>query len=230
MATSNTYNYAPSLGDLTANAFARLQIRRTELTQQHLFDAATEANLVNVEFSNKQPLLWRRELYTTALVAGTATYTLPSRLIAFSAVYISSNDGAGSVVDRILGPLSTYEYASQPNKDTQGYPTSYWYDRTSIPQITLWPVPDNTTTYTLKIQCYTQIQDAVLPSGVTPDLPYRFLDAYVAALAHRMARIYKPDLEERRELDAIKAWDIAANQDTEQVPMFVLPGLSSYYP
>lgn len=90
MATSGTFTFAPSAADCVLNAFARLQIRATELTQQHLSDASNEANLLQVEFANRQPNLWTSELYTTTLAASTATVTLPVRIITITAAYILS--------------------------------------------------------------------------------------------------------------------------------------------
>lgn len=229
MATSGTFSFAPSTGDFILNAFGRIQIRRTELTQQHLADAATEANLVQVEFSNRQPNLWLSELYEVSLVEGTATYALPARMISPMAVYMTVDPGSGDAFDRMLNPISTVEYAALPDKTTQAQPTTYWYNRQSTPQITLWQVPDDVNTYTLKLRILSQPEDATVPSGVTPDVPYRWFDAFTAALAARLAVIYKPELEDKRKVDAERAWQIAAKEDVELVPLYITPALSSYF-
>lgn len=228
MATSGTYGFGPTVGELILDAFSRIQIRRTEITQQHLVDAAMQANFVQVQFSNLLPNLWLSETYTVALSQGTADYTLAARLIAPMAVYLTITSG-GTSTDRILVPISTYEYASLPNKTTQGQPTSYWFDRQESPIVHLWPVPDGNATYTLNLRMVSQPQDAKAASGLTPEFPYRFLDAFAAALAARLAVIYKPELEAKRQADAERAWMIAATQDQEDVPMFVAPMLGGYY-
>ncbi len=172
--SSGTYAWSPSIGDLTLNAFGRIGIRRTELTQQHLADAATESNLLQVEFSNRQPNLWKSELYTVNLVEGQATYTLPARMISPMAVYITVTPvGSSTSFDRILNPISTYEYAALPDKQTQASPTTYWYNRQIAPQITMWQVPDGSANYVLNLQILSQPDDAKLPNGVTPNFPYR---------------------------------------------------------
>jgi len=211
------------------NAFGRIQIRRTELTQQHLQDAATEANLVQVEFSNRQPNLWLSELYTVSLDPSVATYTLPARMVSPMAVYMTTEDSSGTTSDRILFPISTFEYAALPNKTTEAPPTSYWFNRQATPQITLWPVPDDASTYTLNLRILSQPEDANLPSGVTPDVPYRWFDAYTAALAARLASIYNISIEDKRKADAERAWQIAANEDIEYVPTYVIPQIGGYY-
>jgi hypothetical protein len=230
MTSSGTYDFSPSVGDLTLTAFGRIGIRRTEITQQHLQDAAAESNMLQVEFSNRQPNLWTSELYTVDLVEGQATYDLPARMISPMAVYVTTTPvGSSNSFDRILNPISTYEYASLPNKDEQAQPTTFWYNRQIAPQITLWQVPDGSATYVLKLQILSQPQDSKLPNGVTPNFPFRWLDAYTDALAARLSKIYKPELEDKRKMDAERSWQIAAKEDIEYCPVYVYPALGTYY-
>jgi hypothetical protein len=226
---SSTYSYAPSLGDFVLNAFGRIGIRRTELTQQHLADAANEANLVQVELSNRIPNLWLAETYDVSLVAGTKTYTLAARLIAPMAVYMTVTPSGGTPYDRILTPISTTDYDAIPNKDMEATPSTYFFDRQIIPQITMWPVPPDGSDYVLHLRMISQPQDATLPNGVQPQIPYRFFDAFISALAWRLAVIYAPDKEAARLAQAERAWSLAANNDTEMTPMYVSPGIGGYY-
>jgi hypothetical protein len=209
-------------------AFGRIGIRRTEITAQHMADADNEANLVQVKLANKQPNLWTDELYTQALTAGTATYTLNARLIAIQNAYITTTSG-GVSTDRVIWPYSTFEHSSIPDKTQQGPPVSYWYNRQITPQISLWPVPDDAATYTLNLRVCRQIQDVSLVSGTTLDLPYRWLDVFVADLAHRLSRIYAPDKEMLRKADADEAWAVAATEDQERVPLYIQPALQAYW-
>ena len=228
MALSGTYAFNPAGGNLVLSAFARIGIRRTEITAQHMADADVEANLVQVELSNRVPNLWLDELYTQVLTAGTATYTLPARLVAFQAPFISIDSG-GVAIDRIIFPYSTYEYAAIPNKTQEGPPTCYWLNMQITPEVTFWPVPDDSSTYTFKARMLRQVQDASLANGLNIDFPYRWIDVFVAKLAHRLARIYARDLEQIREADAEKAWAIAATTDKEQVPTYVNVNTNAYY-
>jgi hypothetical protein len=238
MTSSGTYGFQPSVGDLVLNAFHRIGLRGTEIQQQHLNDAALEANFVQVEFSNRQPNLWLSELYQVSLVQGTATYTLPARMIAPMAVYMTvTPSGGDNPFDRILNPISTYEYASLPDKTTQAPPTCYWYNRQIAPQVTLWQVPDGNATYVLNLQILSQPQDANLPLGVTPQIPYRWFDAFTAALAARLAEIYPDTLTKSKGPTAVsdmwakaeRAWQIASKEDIEYVPTYIYPALGGYY-
>lgn len=236
MASSNTYAYGPAASNLMLTAFGRCLMRRAELTTQHLADAENEANLLQVTWANAQPNLWTSELYTVNLTAGDGDYDLPARMIAIQAAYLNVTSGDVST-DRILWPLSVFEYASLPNKTQEGPPTSYWYDRTITPSIKLWPVPDDAATYVLKFRILHQIQDVSLRSGTNLDLPYRWLDAWVAALAARLGAIYPdalikafgPNGVNDLRAQADKAWANAATEDKERVPMYLNCATSMYF-
>lgn len=131
--------------------------------------------------------------------------------------------------DRVITPVSRTEYASYPNKMQQGPPTVYWFDRLLFPTITMWPVPDGNATYVLHYYRYRIIQDAVLAGGLNLEIPYLWLDAATAGLSHRLARHFAQDLEALRKADAIEAYGVAATQNTENVPLYISPSLSTYY-
>lgn len=228
MTSSGTYSFAPSVGALVLDAFGRVQLRPAAIVTEHLARAAVETNLLLVEWSNRQVNLWKSELIPVTLTQGVPTYTLPARVIDILIAYVSTTSG-GTTTDRVVTPISTTEYGAIPTKATQGPPSTYWFNRLIVPQISLWLVPDGNGPYTLNMQCAVQVQDANLAGGETPDIPYRWNDAFVAGLAHRLSRHYAPALEQLRKTDAQEAWTLAASEDTEAVPLSILPGLSSYY-
>ena len=222
MATSGTYAFNPSVGNLALSAYSRIQIRRPALLAEHMFDAYQETNFMMSSWSNMAPNLWTVDLVTQSLVASTASYSVDAKTVMILDAYITV-----SSQDRLIFPISRTEYSSYPNKTAEGVPSVFWFDRILAPTITLWLVPDDT--YTLSYYRCTQNQDANLQSGETPAVPFRFLDAMVAGLAHRLARIYKPELEQARKQDAAEALALAQTQDTENVAMSVQPQLQGYY-
>jgi len=224
MTASGTYTYNPALGSLALSAFARIQVRPTEITTRHLRDSQQESNLLLSEISNLQPNLWTVGLTSQVLTQGTATYSVAAETAMILDVYV--NNGTN---DRLIFPISRTEYASYPDKTQQGTPTVFWYDRLIAQTLTLWMVPDGAATYTMSYYSCRQVQDANYVNGQTVELPYRFLDAFVAGLAHRLARIYRPEQEQLRASDYQRAWDIAAGFDRENVPIYIFPGLGGYY-
>jgi hypothetical protein len=227
MATSGTYDFSLTNAEIVTSAYALLQIRRPALLAEHLTDARTQLNLMFSSWSNLQVNLFNVDLVTVPLVAGTATYSVDPKTIMILDAYLSFNGSPLS--NRLLFPISRTEYASYSNPTAQGAPSVFWFDRLLSPTITLWLVPDQTSTFTLNYYRCTLNQDANLPAGETPAIPSRWLDAAVTGLAARLARIYAPALEDKRQADADKAWNIAAVQDTENVDLVVAPQLSGYF-
>jgi len=228
MTTSGTYDFSLSNADIIEDAFSRLTIRRTALLAEHLNDGWKALNLALIKFDNLQPNLWKSADETVALVDGTATYTMETYDVNILSCFIRTGTGT-TQNDRTIYPISTTEYTSYPNKNQTGFPTVFWFNRQITPQITFWPVPDQSSYYTAYLKVVRQVQDANLPGGETPDVPVRFLDALIAETSYRLSRVWKPELEDRRKQDAIDAWSIAATQDTENVPMTISPAVNTYY-
>jgi hypothetical protein len=223
MTTSGTYTFGPNLGDLFLNAFSRIQVKRTELTPQHISDARTEANLLQADWVADGITLWTVEIISQALTQGVATYSIPARVVMVLDLYVSTPS-----YNRLIMPFSRTDYASLANPTMQGFPTSFWQDRTIAQTITLWPVPDGGGPYTMSYYAYTQMQDASLPQGGNVAVPYWWLDAFTAGLAYRLSRHYAPTLEATRKADAVEAY-MKASKQVENVPLYITPGLQSYY-
>lgn len=234
MASSGTYSFAPSAGDLVLNAFGMIQIRRWELTTQHLEDAAMQANLLMVEFSNRNPNRWAMELQSVSLSQGTPTYNLADRTVGVAIAYIDTTSGS-TTTSRVIGPFSAADYAAVPVKLQEAPPTAFFFSLlTPTPTVSVWPVPDANGPYTLRLQTFRQMQDITLAGGVGVDAPYRFLDAFTTGLAWRLGRIYPEKLTNPNTLPSLKAdyeaaFLLAAQQDQERTPMYIRPTFSGYF-
>lgn len=228
MTTSGTYNFSLSNADIVLDAFGDLTIRPSSLLAEHLRDGWRALNLALVKFDNLQPNLWKSADETISLVEGTATYTMLAYDVNILSCFIRTGTGT-SQNDRTIWPVSTTEYTSYPNKNTEGFPTVYWFNRQITPEITFWPVPDTSSYYTAYLKVVRQVQDANLPGGETPDVPLRFIDALRAETAYRLSKKWKPEMETLRKQDAIDAWSAAATQDVENVNLTITPQLGSYY-
>lgn len=236
MTSSGTYNYSLSNGEAVLAAYERCKIRAPSIRQEHMQTARREINLLFVELSNRQVNLWKVESGSISLVQGTATYSIPGRTVMILDAYLSRNNGATNQTDRYVTPISRTDYAGYATKQTQGPPTVYWFDRLISPTLTTWPVADGNGPYVLNYYACVQMQDANLPGGETPDVPYRWLDVLVSGLARRLARVYPPDgvdvmtFQKARDADYDEAWRWAGTQDTENVPMTIAPAIGGYYP
>ena len=229
MTTSGTVSYNPSIGEVVLYAFNLCQIRSTSIAQEHLNSARQAMNMMLSRWSNTGPNLWKVDTVTINLVAGQSTYSVPADTIMILDMYARTPAGTTNT-DRIMMPISRTEYASYPNKAQQGFPTVFWFDRLISPTVTIWPVPDGSgNPSTVTYYRVTQVQDANLPGGETIDIPYRWLDAFANGLAYYLARIWQPQLVSQLKAEADEAYQIAANQDVENVSVFLSPQIAPYF-
>ena len=228
MATSGTYNYNPGLGELTLYAYNLIGIRNTSVLQEHMEAARMAANMMLSRWANQGVNLWAVDLVTVPLVKGTSTYSVDSNTVVMLDTYIETVNGSGSPIDRLILPISRTEYASYPNKTQQGFPTTYWFDRLLSPSVTLWPVPDGTTT-SLKYYRVRQIQDANLTSNQNVEIPYLWLEAFAYGLAQRLATIWAPEKVAILKPMADESYEIAAQQNVETAQQYISPMISGYF-
>ena len=228
MSTSGTYAFNPGLGELTLYAYNLIGIRNTAVLQEHMEASRMAANMMLSRWANQGVNLWAVDLITTPLVAGQKTYAVDSNTVVMLDAYIETIDGSSQPIDRLILPISRTEYASYPNKDQQGFTTTYWFDRLLSPTVTLWPVPDGTTT-SLKYYRVRQIQDANLTSNQNVEIPYLWLEAFAYGLAQRLAIIWAPDKVAILKPMADEAYQIAADQNVEQASQFISPMISGYF-
>lgn len=229
MASSGTFSFSASNGELVLAAYERLQVYAPSLRQEHMQAARREMNFLFASWSNKQVNLFEVIRTQTTLTASDASIDIDPKIILILDASIVLNYGTSTESRRYITPISRTNYLSFSNQLIEAPPNCYWFDRQISPTVTFWPVPDDGGPYTFDYFSVTQMQDANLAGGETPDVPYRWLDAVVSGLAHRLARIYAPPLEDKRKVDAAEAWEIAAAQDTEPVPTTFAPGIGAYY-
>lgn len=230
MTSSGVYNFSLTNGEIVLDAYERCGIVAAQLEQKHFFTARRQINLMLAsEWSNRGINLWKVELISQLLTQGTATYTLPSRVIMMLDAYRSTNQGTSTQTDIYISPISRDDYAAYPQKQTQGPPNQYWFDRLVTPTVTLYPVPDGNATYYLNYYAWVQIQDSTVPSGVTPDLPVRWYDAACAGLGYRVSRVFAPQKTQELKMEYDEAWKLAATEDTENVNIRISPAIGRYY-
>jgi hypothetical protein len=229
MATSGTYTFNPSLGEMTLYAYNLIGVRNTALLQEHLEAARMASNMLLSRWSNQGVNLWKVDLVETTLVTGQATYPVDSNTVVMLDAYVTS-DQSGQNIDRIIMPISRTEYASYPNKEQQGFPTVFWFDRLLSPTVTIWPVPntDNGPSV-LKYYRVIQVQDSNTQNGQTVDIPYLWMEAFVYALAQRLAMIWSPDKVGLLKPMADESYQIAASQNIETAQQYISPQIAGYF-
>lgn len=229
MATSGTYTYNPSLGELTLYAYNLAGVRNTALLQEHMESSRMATNLMLANWANRGVNLWAVDLVTVPLVAGQSTYNVDGNTVVILDAYMRIDDGVSQPIDRIILPISRTEYASYPNKEQQGFTTTFWFDRLISPTVTLWPVPDGSSAQYLRYYRVRRIQDSNLQGGENVEIPYLWLDAFAYGLAARLAQIWNPQMVQVLKPLADEAYQIAADQNVETAQQYISPMIAGYF-
>jgi hypothetical protein len=193
-------------------------------------DGRMAFNLLLSQWGNDIPNLWTIDLVSETLVSGQATYDVDPDTVMILDAYIRTNAGEESQADRIIWPISRTEYASMPNKTMLAPPTVFWFDRLLAPTITLWQTPDDQQEYVLQYYRAKVIQDQVIAGGQNVDVPRWWLLATVYGIAELIADVYAPDRAAGITAKAAAYYRNAKEQDTENVPLYIMPMIGGYYP
>lgn len=229
MTTSGTYTFNPSLGELTLYAYNLAGLRNTSVLQEHMEAARMATNMMLSRWSNQGVNLWKVDLVTVPLVQAQTTYTVDANTVMILDAYMVIDDGLSNPIDRIITPISRTEYASYPNKEQQGFTTTFWFDRLLSPTVTLWPVPDGNSAQYLKYYRVVRLEDAAFSNGQTVDIPYLWFEAFADGLAYRLARVWNPPMAPGLKMLADESYQIAASQNIEQAQQYISPQISGYY-
>jgi hypothetical protein len=222
-------SFAPAISELGLDAWERVGVQANQLTTAHLTSMRRSMNLVLTRWTNRGINLWRVAQSTITLVPGQATYALDLTCIDMLDTYVSTVSG-GISTDTIITPMSRNTYASLPNKLQAGRPVMYWFDRTISPTVTVWPVPDTSAPYTMTTFTYSQVQDADPASGNTLSIPYRFLEAFTAAIAAHLAMKFSPpDRAVALAGYANETFQESSDEDREKISVTIAPDLSPYF-
>jgi len=227
MTTSGTTIWNPDIGEIVEEAYERagLELR----SGYDLKTARRSLNFLLTEWANKGLNLWTIASGTLTLVPGQKTYTTADGLPADAVDYIEHvcrTTSGGIPTDISLNRISVSTYANIPTKDQTGRPYQIYVNRaTSSPQITLWPVPDSGTTYTLVYWYLRRLDDATNPISQTIQIPFRFYNALTAGLAYHIA-LKRPEVQDR--ISMLKdlydeAFQLASDEDRDRASVRFTP-------
>lgn len=229
MATSGTIGLTRiTTVKLIEKALRRCGLSPAAATVETLDTAREDLFMLLMSMLNRGLNLWCIDQQQISLVDGQSTYVLPPGTIQVLDLLYTRTDLAGTR-EVPLTPLNRSSYAQLPRKDIEGQPTSYWFEKLVDPQITLWPVP-NDSPATLNLFRYRQMQDVGDLSDEL-ELPSRWLEAVCWQLALRLA-FELPEVSPER-MQAVK--DMASTMtieveggETDDSPTYFAPNIQVY--
>jgi hypothetical protein len=226
MATSGTTAFDLTIDEIVEEAYERCGLQTN--SGYDLKKARVGLNILFSEWGNRGVHLWKTELQTQALTAGTSTYTTPTSTNDVLEAYISTSSGiTSSTTDVSLTKIDRSTYAALPNKGNQGQPSQYYVDRQTTPTITLYQTPDASTYTHLKYYTLNRVEDAGA-YGNNADVPFRFIPCMISGLAFYLSLKYSPQRTEALKLYYEDELKRALDEDGQRTSVFIAP--SSYYP
>lgn len=226
MTTSGTSTFNLDFAEIAEEAFERagLELR----SGYDMRSARRSLNLLCAEWANLGLNLWTVASGSIVLTPGQAVYTsadgVPSEMVDLIEHVIRTNN-AGQNTDITMNRISVSDYANIPTKTVQGRPLQIYVNRQISPTLTVWPVPDSSTTYTLVYWYLRRIQDTGASAANTADIPYRFLPALISGLAYYIA-LKNPEAADR--IQMLKGFyeeqfQLAASEDRDRAPDRFIP-------
>ena len=219
MATSNSRDFDLDVGEIIEEAY-----ERCGLEMRTGYDARTarrSLNLMFADWANRGLNMWTVTQATKAITSGTASYAFDATYVDLLEVVLRNSSG----VDYTLSQMSRGEYLTTPNKASTGQPSQYFFDRQTIPTITLWSTPD--ASYTLVYYYVSRIQDADAMIN-NADAPFRFLPCMVAGLAYYLAMKKAPERVQLLKSVYEEEFQRAAAEDANSTPLKLTPSMAYY--
>ena len=216
MATSGSRDFNIDVGEIIEEAYERcgLEVR----TGYDARTARRSLNLMFADWANRGINMWTVAQGTITLTQGQATQTLTADVVDVLEIVLRRSN-----TDFEVERISRGEYATLPNKTTQGRPSQFYFDRQILPIINLWAVPENSTDQL--VYYYVQrIEDADTLVNTT-DMPFRFYPCMVAGLAYYIAMKRAPERIQLLKSVYEEEFQRASDEDEDRVPLKLQPSM-----
>jgi len=216
MATSGSRDFNIDVGEIIEEAYERcgLEVR----TGYDARTARRSLNLMFADWANRGINMWTVAQGTITLTQGQATQTLTADVVDVLEIVLRRSN-----TDFEVERISRGEYATLPNKTTQGRPSQFYFDRQILPVINLWAVPENSTDQL--VYYYVQrIEDADTLVNTT-DMPFRFYPCMVAGLAYYIAMKRAPERIQLLKSVYEEEFQRASDEDEDRVPLKLQPSI-----
>lgn len=239
MTSSGTYTWSLNNSDIGIEAFERCGIASTSLTRRHMRSMSRSLNLALKSWVNRGVNLWAVKPFTIQIVTGQAVYTagagvtnIPPQCLSVLDVYFSIIDGGGTGIntDRLMLPVSRSEWDAYPDKLQPGTPTVYWFNKQISPELTIYQAPQlGYPTNQISGHYLSQVQDASISGGQTPDAPDNALDALCDDLAVRLATKFAPERKKELKDDFRESWGLFSDTNREDTSLVIMPDFGGRY-
>jgi hypothetical protein len=216
MATSGSRDFDLDVSEIIEEAYERcgLEVR----TGYDAKTARRSMNLMFADWANRGVNLWTVRQATITLTAGQAIETLTADVVDLLDVVVRRGG-----TDFSISRISRSNYLAQPSKTTTGRPSQYFFNRQILPEITLWPTPENSTDQ-LVYYFVRRMEDADALINTT-ELPFRFLPCAAAGMAYYVALKKAPERVQLLKTLYEEEFQRAADEDEDRVSLKLQPDI-----
>ncbi len=228
MATTGTFITDPNLAAYADEAVERAGLDLQQIVSQHLISIRRSVGFILSRWSNKGFRQWKFTQVDHTTVVDENVFDLPAGTIDVQTVVLRRNG-----VDTEMYPISRSDYLIIHDKALTGRPDRYFINRrrdtdgTNQVELFFWLSGENITDRIIA-NVYGQIEDPGNAQN-TLDIPFRFQEAFVAALAAKIAQKYQPDRFGELIAESEVLFREAKDEDHESAPMVISVNYDRFY-
>lgn len=132
-----------------------------------------------------------------------------------------------TTIDLKITPVSRDTYLSYSQKYLQGRPSTYYFDKSLVSNINIWPTP--TSDYLVLQYSFIRTMYDAGEFFNTTSVPARMYPALAAGLTWMLSVKYKPEMSDNFKAQYDEVFTLATANDSENVDMTIGYDLNSYY-
>ena len=221
---ASTANFDLSIDEVIEEAFERCGLQ--DRTGYEIKTARRSLNLLLADWANRGLNQWTIQKQSKAVVADTTSLTDTNlfgsttgdaaQIIDITDLVIQDSNGN----DYTTTPVSRATYWNYTVKTSRGRPTQYYFEKTIMPTLYLYPAAD--TAYTVIYYALVRMADSGAYTN-NNQIPFRFLPCLTAGLAYYLSMKYAPDRIQILKAIYEEEFKQAADQDRENVSSNFVP-------
>ncbi len=219
MTVSGSTDFELDVAEYVEEAFERCGLEAR--TGYDLKTAKRSLNIMFADWANRGLNQWTIKERTLTVVEGQRVYPLDADIIDVLAVVVRRG-----TTDYTIDRVSRDQYLSIPTKESTGRVTQFFLNRQIIPDLQVWPVPDNATDV-LVYNCLTRIDDADTMTN-TVDVPFRFYPCLSAGLAYYISLKRAPERVQMLKAVYEEEMRRAIDEDRDRASFQISPSLRNY--
>ena len=219
MTVSGSADFELDVAEYVEEAFERCGLEAR--TGYDLRTAKRSLNIMFADWANRGLNQWTIKERTLTVVEGQRVYPLDADIIDVLAVVVRRG-----TTDYTIDRVSRDQYLSIPTKESTGRVTQFFLNRQIIPDLQVWPVPDNATDV-LVYNCLTRIDDADTMTN-TVDVPFRFYPCLSAGLAYYISLKRAPERVQMLKAVYEEEMRRAIDEDRDRASFQISPSLRNY--